>query len=148
MSECHYTQKVIIKYTNIRTYIICAIENPVQIVCHHYYYLTKSMDPTEILRTSFFKTLLRNHELNILSQFSLDYMKNVYIMEHIRVLETPDLFLFIDAIQEIDNQKAICDTLLDGTCVSLLSQPVAQCSVHVCVLTKSKYMITNAVMYK
>ena len=55
------------------------------------------------------------------------YMKNSYILEHIRILEAPNLFLFIDALQRIDNQKHICDTVLEGVCACVC--------VRVCVCT-------------
>jgi len=74
------------------------------------------MDPSVISRTTLFESLLENYKLDILSQFSMDYQRNVYIIERIRMLKTPDLFLFIETLKKIGSQKAIGDTLLEGTC--------------------------------
>ena len=77
------------------------------------------MDPNEIAGLSFFKSLLSVDELNILLHFPIDYTRNIYIVEHLRSLETPEIFLFIDAVQEIGSQQHICDTLLNGKSVSI-----------------------------
>ena len=88
--------------------------NPIQILCDHYHYLIGSMDPNEIAGDKFLKSILIVNELNILLHFPINYMKNSYILEHIRSLETTAIFLFIDALKEIDSQKCISDTLLKG----------------------------------
>ena len=64
----------------------------------------------------FFKNLLTSNELDVLLlNTPIGYMKNSYILEHVRILETPNLFSFFAALQSIDNQEHICNTLLKGT---------------------------------
>ena len=92
-------------------------ENPIQILCGHYQYLIENMDSKEFGRIAFFKSLLSINELDVLLHCSIDYIKNTYVFEHIRSLETPELFQFINALQEISSQQRICDTLLNGKSV-------------------------------
>ena len=89
-------------------------ENPIQILCGHYHYLIESMDPNKIAGIPFFKSLLSVNELDVFLHSPIDYTRSTYILECIRSLETPEIFLFIDALQEVGTQKHICDTLLNG----------------------------------
>jgi len=73
------------------------------------------MDPNAIFEMSEFETLINSAELMFL--LSIDYMKNCYILEQIRILETPKLFSFFCALYKIDGQKHIADILLNGTYV-------------------------------
>jgi len=106
---------------HLHTVIYCTLiidtvtENPTQILCDHYEFLLQTFDPNEITRMSYFKSLLSTDELDILLITPIGHMMNVYILEHIRILETPDLFSFLAVLQRIDSQKHICDTLLEGT---------------------------------
>ena len=63
----------------------------------------------------FAKMLLSNSDQDILSlHIPINYMKNSFILEHIRTLDVSKLFMFIEALQKVDSQKHICDTLLKG----------------------------------
>ncbi|XP_065903573.1 uncharacterized protein [Dysidea avara] len=88
-------------------------KNPIQIFCDHYQYLLEAMDPNKIFKTMFAKMLLSNSDQDILSlHIPINYMKNSFILEHIRTLDVSKLFMFIEALQKVDSQKHICDTLL------------------------------------
>ena len=91
-------------------------ENPIQVLCDHYQFLMQHMDPNEIFQMPLMKTLLSSGELHFLSLHTpIDYMKNCYILEHIRSLEASKLLSFMSALEEIDSQKHISDRLLNGT---------------------------------
>ena len=90
-------------------------ENPTQILCDHYQSLLQNLNPNEIARMSFLRTLLSCDKLvMLLLSMPTGYMKNSYLLEHIRILETPKLFSFCAALQSVGNHKEICDILLKG----------------------------------
>ena len=101
--------------TFVYEYVHFFTENPIQVLCDHYQFLMQHMDPNKIFQMPLMKTLLSNGELHFLSLHTpIDYMKNCYILEHIRSLEASKLLSFMSALQEIDGQKHISDRLLNG----------------------------------
>jgi len=90
-------------------------ENPTQILCDHYQFLLEAMDPDEIYMIMHSKSLLSRSDLNtLLFHFPINYMRNSFLLECVRNFKTSTLFVFIEALQKIDSQKQICETLLNG----------------------------------
>jgi len=89
------------------------LENPTQVFCQYYTFLVQNMQPillTEKLRG---KKLLTSNDVEVISNAPTDHMRNSYILEHVRHRKTPELFTFLDILQEV-GQKQVYDTLTDG----------------------------------
>ena len=113
----------------VHGYLTCSVfyfllENPMQIFCEHYQFLVENMQPKSLLESLREKTqqvLLSDSELD---STPIDFMKNVYVVEKVRHMETPHLFMFLDVLQDVSGQQHISNTILNGTnirnCISKL----------------------------
>ena len=92
-------------------------ENPIQLLCQHYSFFMENLQPTTVSRIMEQENLLSSADLDVILNAPMDYMRNLYIFEHVRHMVTPDLFRFLDILQKIDSQKYVSDELTEGTYV-------------------------------
>ena len=93
-------------------------ENPIQIFCEHYQLLIENMEPKSLLNSLRDKTqevFLSDSELDSIQTAPIDFMKNVYIVEKVRHMETPHLFMLLDILQDTSGQQHISNSILNGT---------------------------------
>ena len=74
----------------------------------------ENLDPTIVSEVMKEEKLISSADLYIISKAPIGHMRNSHIFEHIRHMETPDLFKFIGILQTIDSQKHISDQLAKG----------------------------------
>ena len=91
------------------------IEDPIQILCQHYSFFMENVQPTIVSRMMNQERLLSSVDLDIILNAPMNYMRNLYLFEHVRHMETPDLFRFLDILQTIESQKYVSDELTEGT---------------------------------
>ena len=58
--------------------------------------------------------LLSSADLHIILNTSMEYMRNCYIFEHVRHMETADFFKFLNILQKCDSQKHISEVMING----------------------------------
>ena len=90
-------------------------ENPIQILCQHYSFLMENLQSAVVAEMMEQEKLLNSADLYVILNAPMDYMRNSYIFEHVRHMETPNLFRFLEILQKIDNQKHISEKLNKGT---------------------------------
>ena len=71
--------------------------------------------------------LLSSGDLHIILNAPMEYIRNSYIFEHVRHMETADLFRFLDILQKIDSQRHISEKLSKGTKVIIFV--IAMCAI-------------------
>ena len=88
--------------------------NPIQILCQHYPFVIENLQPTVVCKMMQFEKLLSDTYLYTILRAPMDYMRNLYTFEHIRHMETPNLFRFLDILKKIDSQEHISNKLTKG----------------------------------
>ena len=81
------------------------------------------MEPKSLLNSLKDKAqqvLFSNSELDSIQTAPIDFMKNMYIVERVRHMETPHLFLFLDILQDTSDQQHISYNILNGTNIHML----------------------------
>ena len=91
-------------------------ENPLQIFCKHYQLMVENMEPRLLVhKDNLQQLLLSDGELDCIQTAPIDFMKNLYIVEKVRHMETPHLFKFLDILQRMSGQQHISNTIYNGT---------------------------------
>ena len=93
-------------------------ENPMQIFCKHYQLLIENMEPKSLLDSQKDKAeqvLFSDSELDSIQTAPIGFMKNMYIVEKVRHMETPHLFMFLDILLDSSGQQHISNSILNGT---------------------------------
>jgi len=60
------------------------------------------------------ENLLNNKELMIITNASCNHIKNCMIVEHVRQRTVSYLFVFLNVLQRISNQKYLYETITKG----------------------------------
>ena len=68
----------------------------------------------------FAKGLLDKRDYTMIMNAPTDYIKNCMIIEHVRHQSSSYLFAFLDVLQQIGDQKCICDALISGMYVYIV----------------------------
>ena len=71
-------------------------------------------DPVTLSLEAEAKNLLTINQLNMIITFMDDYMRVVYIFQHLCNISLHDLFTFLSVLTESDNNKHIGDILTKG----------------------------------
>ena len=90
------------------------IESPFQILYKSYDFLVKNLKPsiaTEILSR---KKLLHQIEIAIINIAPSQCAQNIIILEHLRYVDFPSLFVFCYELKKNDEQQCIGSFMLDG----------------------------------
>ena len=101
--------------TYIYAYFLLVIENPLQIFCEHYQLMGENMEPKLLVhKDNLQQLLLSDGELDCIQTAPIDFMKNLYIVEKVRHMETPHVFRFLDILQGTSGQQHISNTIYNG----------------------------------
>ena len=77
--------------------------------------MAENMEPKLLVhKENLQQFLLSDGELNYIQNAPIDFMKNLYIVEKVRHMETPHLFKFLDILQETSGQQHISNTIYNG----------------------------------
>ena len=76
----------------------------------------ENLQPTVVCKMMQLEKLLSGTNVHTILRAPMDYMRNLYIFEHIHHMETPNLFRLLDILQRIDSQKHISNKLTKGLC--------------------------------
>ena len=100
---------------HVTTLHVCVLENPIQIFCEHYQLLVENMKPESLLERDDIQQvlLLSDGELDHIQTAPIDFMKNLYIVEKVCHMETAQLFVFLDMLQDASHQPS--NSILNGT---------------------------------
>ena len=90
-------------------------ENPTEILCDQYSLFMANLQSSVVCKVMEQKKLLSGADLHVILNAPMEYMRNCYIFEHVRHMETAELFKFLDILQKFDSQKHISKILIDGT---------------------------------
>ena len=90
-------------------------ENPTQILCDQYSFFMENLESSVVCTMMEQEKLLSGADLHAILNAPMEYMRNCYIFEHVRHMETADLFKFLDILQKFDSQKLISEILINGT---------------------------------
>ena len=96
------------------------LENPIQIFCEHYQLLVENTKPESLLETQ--QVLLSDSELDYIKTAPIDFMKNLYIVEKVRHMETPQLFMFLEKLQDVSDQQHLSNMILNGIIFCCISK--------------------------
>ena len=78
--------------------------------------MAENMEPKSLVHEDILEQLLlSDSELDCIQTAPIDFMKNLYIVEKVRHMETPHLFKFLDILQETSDQQHISNTIYNGT---------------------------------
>ena len=78
--------------------------------------MAENMEPKLLVhKDKLQQLLLSDSELDCIHTAPVDFMKNLYIVEKVRHMETPHLFKFLDILQGNSDQKHISNTIYNGT---------------------------------
>ena len=100
-------------YIHICTLISC-IDSPIQILCKCYDFLLKNLKPsiaTEILSR---KNLLHVNDKESINIAPSRYAKNLLIMEHLRCVDIPSLFVFCYELKKNEEQQYVGSFMLNS----------------------------------
>ena len=90
-------------------------ENPTQILCDQYSFFMENLQSSVVCTMMEQEKLLSGADLHVILNAPMEYMRNCYIFEHARHMETAELFKFLDILQKFDSQKHISEILINGT---------------------------------
>ena len=96
-------------------YILCMyLESPFQVLYKSYDFLVKNLKPsvaTEILSR---KKLLHQIDIEIINIAPSQYAQNLIILEHLRCVDFPSLFVFCYELKKNEEQQYIGSFMLNG----------------------------------
>ena len=72
-------------------------------------------DPDSLTEKLEAQKLLSTHQLKIVFIAPMDYMKVLYIFQHVCNMSLHELFTFLDVLKELDDYRHIYDKLTKGT---------------------------------
>ena len=78
--------------------------------------MAENMEPKLLVHKDNLQQLLLSvGELDCIQTAPIDFMKNLYIVEKVRHMETPHMFKFLDILQGTSDQQHISNTIYNGT---------------------------------
>ena len=95
-------------------------DTPIGLFCQHYQYLVQNLQPVKVSVYMFAKGLLDKRDYTTIMNAPSDHIKNCMLIEHVRHQSSSYLFTFLDALQQIEEQRCIFDTLISGMCAFLI----------------------------
>ena len=90
-------------------------ESPTQILCEQYSFFVENLQSSVVCKMMEQEKLLNGTDLLIIFNAPMEYISNCYIFEHVRHMETADLFKFLNILQKFDSQKHINEIMISGT---------------------------------
>ena len=135
---------VYIQYYQVMFLFVCTA-SPIQILYKCYDFLLKNLKPsiaTEILSRK--KLLHVNDEENINIAPS-QYTKNFIIMEHLRCVDVPSLFVFCYELKKNDEQQYVGSFMLNGKLLLILCDLLYTSSISALVIILRLYFESNNV---
>ena len=90
------------------------IESPIQILCKSYYFLVKNLKPVIANEILVRKKLLHPSDIENIDIAPSQYAKNLIILEHLRCVDVPSLFVFCYELKKNDEQQYVGSLILNG----------------------------------
>lgn len=89
-------------------------ESPIQILCKNYDFLVKNLKPLIATEILYRKKLLHQNDIENINIAPSQYAKNMIILEHLRCVDVPSLFVFCYELKKNDEQQYVGSFILDG----------------------------------